>query len=327
MKILYHIKTYLKSYFIQYIKIIIFSPIFFINRKHYRGIIPTHLRHIYFKLIQLRYFKDLNRFKIEKKKNLIHENFISENLSTNGFCFSNFEEFEDHNYVFEFLKNEFGEQFNESYVENKQRHMVTHDIGKHFIKNERLNSFIFQPKIYESISNYMDAKPILARVFFMYSYKENYLDANSPQYFHSDYEDLKGVKLFVNLENINNENGPFTFIDKKISNKIYIDTLYSKNPKINSDKKRLDDKLVESYVSPSEWKNNQGCEKSTLFIDTNECLHYGSRLKKGKRKMVCFFFVSPFSFYFKDDFLNYLNTNSTENQKEILFSHLKFINL
>ena len=303
--------------FLTYIKIIVLIPLFFLNKSRYRQLVPSKNRNIITFLIKKFYFKNYKLFEFNSKNNT---NFISLNLKNNGYHFFKLRSLDSHIYLMNYFEKKF-RKLRKNIDKNKSlNHMENLDFGHDFIYNQKLKKFILQKKIYLSIASYLGFRPILHRVYFMYSFKKNYLNKDSSQYFHSDYEDLRGIKLFVNLTKISKSNGPFTFINKKISEKIYKNTNYSKNYK---KQKRLSDEIIEKYTKKKNWKNNSGNKGDCLMIDTNSCLHFGSRLKKGERVMVCFFFLSPFSYIFKKPFYNYLN-KIKKNKISILFSHLKF---
>jgi hypothetical protein len=48
----------------------------------------------------------------------------------------------------------------------------------------------------------------------------------------------------------------------------------------------LDDELIENLVHRNNFKNNVGEKYKGLVIDSTACLHYGSRLISGQRKLL-----------------------------------------
>lgn len=266
--------------------IILTSPLIIFDLRRFRSVVPAIYRNFYSKIIKIKYQLKEKDFEfitlgtqIEIKK-----------FRERGFLFTNFNKFENYQYILDFLNKKFQFFSSNGYFKKKNYYMNTPDINKCLLNNYVLQNFILQSNIVNKVAGYIGYKPVLYKVFFMHSENEGLISDNSSQFFHSDYEDVRGVKMFLNLSDISNENGPFTFIDKKISKKIFSDTCYSKSGKFLSSK-RLSDDFVSKYIERSQWKNNIGKKNTTLMIDTNSCIHYGGRLKKGKRTMVCFFFV------------------------------------
>jgi hypothetical protein len=173
--------------------------------------------------------------------------------------------------------------------------------------------------ICDEIGNYIKFKPILYSIDIMHSYKKNFILKDSAQFFHSDYEDNRSVKIFINLDEVKEENGPFTFIDRQNTKLISEAFNYSKTYK----KRRLEDNYVEAFVKKNDYKNNIGPKNFGLLVDSTACMHYGSRLISGERKLLQIYIVSPFCLNFNKSFYKYLNKNSSLSNEDIFFSKIK----
>ena len=90
--------------------------------------------------------------------------------------------------------------------------------------NNRENTPIFEfscdEKIINVISEYLGSKPVLNTANLWYSPNENFSIGNS-QSFHLDGEDLRQVKIFINLYPVNKYSGPLTIYPRDISETIY----------------------------------------------------------------------------------------------------------
>jgi hypothetical protein len=96
----------------------------------------------------------------------------------------------------------------------------------------------------------------------------------------------KGIlSLFILLEDVGPEDGPFCFLPKDVSERVCRKTDYPRVEVLG--KGRLSDEQVAQHVSPDEAISVLGKAGSALLIDTSECLHFGSRVQEGHlRKMM-----------------------------------------
>ncbi|MDO8297960.1 MAG: phytanoyl-CoA dioxygenase family protein [Caulobacter sp.] len=86
------------------------------------------------------------------------------------------------------------------------------------------------------------------------------------QLWHRDVNDQVILKLFVYLEDVGPENGPFVFIPAGLSSRV---------PRRGSHYRS--DEAVAACVGQSEWREVQGPAGTAFLIDTGNCMHYGSR--------------------------------------------------
>ena len=96
------------------------------------------------------------------------------------------------------------------------------------------------------------------------------------QLWHVDGDATKQLKLFVNINNVTEANGPFEFL-KNIMNF---------NLKNKGLLKLLNDEDVNEYVLNEKKVIFEGLAgENLLLVDSSNCLHQGSRVKKGYRLM------------------------------------------
>jgi hypothetical protein len=311
------------SFFI-YFKLFFYLPIFFFNKNYFRTFIPLNYRRLLTSLIKFFYFSKVSINSLKSNFGLSYLNDNLKKLEAFGYCFLNFSKNEQSkkliDNVNEILTQKIKEKINkkEGKTQFDQYSIATY-IYRH--KYELLKNFFFLNNLYEDISNYIGFKPILMDMQIMHSYKNNFFLEDSAQLFHSDYEDNKSVKIFINLDDVSYENGPFTFIDKKDSELVAKTYNYSKSYK----KRRLDDELIENLVHRNNFKNNVGEKYKGLVIDSTACLHYGSRLISGQRKLLQLYLVSPFCFNFDRSFYRFLKNNASLSAEKMFFSYLSKI--
>ena len=140
--------------------------------------------------------------------------------------------------------------------------------------------FSCDKKIIDIISKYLGTKPVLNTANLWYSPNENFSKGNS-QSFHLDGEDLKQVKLFINLYPVNKYSGPLTIYPSYIS-----EIIYSKLKRLKLVSRR-NEKIPDSYIEKLNLNTKPieltGPKNQMVFVDTCSCYHYGSRPLKNKR--------------------------------------------
>ena len=92
--------------------------------------------------------------------------------------------------------------------------------------------------------------------------------------FHSDWEDVRQVKLFVNCSAVERENGPLTAVTADASRRVKDEVGY----RYGGAHFRLADAEVVPRLSDEELVPFTGPPGTMTFIDTSTCLHFGSRL-------------------------------------------------
>ena len=108
------------------------------------------------------------------------------------------------------------------------------------------------------------------------------------QKFHLDNVDTRQLKVFLNLSDISEDNGPFSFISASHSKKVITELKYGQTKNVE----RLEDDSVYSLVDRSNLKQNIGSSGCVTGIDTCQCLHYGSRNCTQGRQLLMVQFTS-----------------------------------
>ena len=97
------------------------------------------------------------------------------------------------------------------------------------------------------------------------------------QLFHSDWEDVTQLKLFVNCSDVSVDNGPLTALRATASARAKQALHYRYG---GSGFRRRDDEVF-ALAGPAEARAFEGPAGSAVFVDTSACLHYGSRVLGG----------------------------------------------
>lgn len=140
------------------------------------------------------------------------------------------------------------------------------------------------PELVSIASDYFDAIPRLhlINVWVSPPPQNGYTGSH---FFHLD-KGHKGIlSLFILLEDVSPEQGPFCFLPKDVSERVCRATDYARVEALGDG--RLQDEQVAAHITPDEKVCVTGKAGSALLIDTSECLHFGSRVEEGYlRKMM-----------------------------------------
>lgn len=129
-----------------------------------------------------------------------------------------------------------------------------------------VRDFVLSDEVMAVASHYFDEVPVLSRVDFWWS-PPNETKAES-QLFHYDGEDKSQLKLILNVVDVDENTGPFTFLPAPASEAV---------AKTRRHSARLDDDLVETTVGRDVVTRLTGPAGTVGAVDTSRCLHYGSR--------------------------------------------------
>jgi hypothetical protein len=130
-------------------------------------------------------------------------------------------------------------------------------------------------------ADYLGTIPYLNRVDLLYSIPRGGDEKVSSQLFHVDPEGLTQVKFFINVFDVGDGEGPFTFIPADATARIIreVSALRQQLGKQHSER-YLDDEIaaVKATGSIVRVKGPQG---AGVAVDTSRCLHLGSRVSPG----------------------------------------------
>lgn len=115
--------------------------------------------------------------------------------------------------------------------------------------------------------------------------------------YHCDREDYRQLKVFIPIDEITPNCGPTTCVDANATKLFF--THLSRQGSTTSLKNRFTDDEVHTYASTDE-QAIVGKPGTLGFVDTTNCLHYGSRPAKRGKYHIVLHFVTPFSSKLRD---------------------------
>ena len=140
---------------------------------------------------------------------------------------------------------------------------------KKVVKHPFILDFALSEDLMEIASNYLNTVPILYAVQ-LWRGKPNVIKAGSPC-FHLDGLDTSDLRIYMYLNDVSEDNGPFPILPKSASKKILNKTKYSGGVIADEVYDLIDSDLLNVVKGP----------KGTMLAgDTTQCFHYGSRIKK-----------------------------------------------
>ena len=178
-----------------------------------------------------------------------------------------------------FIKSDVNEKINEANIENKTHKSFYKFKITSLFNDQDLLKLADDKFILSNITQYFGFKPYLREINVSVDYKYKN-EADSPKFtqlFHRDPDDLKLIKVFFYLNDVNNENGPFQYVLKShLKPWKDVEYYHNENSKRNSEK--------EIYTAI-------GKKGTMIFADTNG-LHRGLVLKEKFRVMLTLMYTS-----------------------------------
>jgi hypothetical protein len=140
-------------------------------------------------------------------------------------------------------------------------------------------------KLPEIVSDYLDMWPCLHSIGAWLNIPTGTPPASS-QLWHHDPEDLKLVKAFIYLDEVKDENGPFTYIPG--THPFGANVSKAENYK---KKERIADEVITKVFSPATWQVCTGPPNTMILADTLG-YHRGGKPSAGTRILVTFTYTS-----------------------------------
>ena len=159
--------------------------------------------------------------------------------------------------------------------------------GEEFCQHpDRLRRLVARP-ILDAASAYLGTVPKLSGARLCWSPEND--TARSSQLFHFDYEDLTQLKMFINIFDTTEEQGPLTFLPADISQQV--------ERSIGRVLGRVQDEQIYEGGGRGHELKLIGSPGSGAFLDTSRCLHYGSRFNRRDRLVLIIQFLKCHSSY------------------------------
>jgi hypothetical protein len=173
------------------------------------------------------------------------------------------------------------ERKQQKYLKRKDKFLRNLLNDRDLRRNPELLDFALSDSVLGMAARYLGSIPYLCRVDVVYSLPRAADDNIASQLFHVDPEGLTQVKFFIHLYDVDEPEGPFTFIPADETTRILaaIRTLrrVQGRPHVG---RYLDDEIdaVDGTKSIVRLKGPTG---TGIAIDTSRCLHMGSRVQPG----------------------------------------------
>lgn len=159
-----------------------------------------------------------------------------------------------------------------------------------------LMKLALEPSVLAIVSSYMGMLPILSEIQIWHSPNVNIQDGGS-QFFHLDYADVRQAKVFLMIDDVDDETGPLTIVPAHLSSCICKKINY----KLSNSTIRVDDEIIMDIAGKENILPIKGPSGTMAFVDTCRCFHYGSRKGTKPRNILMIQYLSPFSFIFPWD--------------------------
>jgi hypothetical protein len=149
---------------------------------------------------------------------------------------------------------------------------------------EPIVAFAAQREVVEIVADYMREVPVLSVVSLIYTPVND--GQVGPQKFHRDMNCSSQVHLIVNIEDVDEEAGPFTFLPGDISRRL-VRELHHVRGRLSDDevRPRLGNDALLRCIGPS---------GSAFFVNPYACLHYGARSRGKPRYILILNYTSRF---------------------------------
>ena len=149
----------------------------------------------------------------------------------------------------------------------------------------RLVDFALSDAAMGMAASYLGTIPYLNRVDLLYSIARESDDKVSSQLFHVDPEGLTQVKFFINVFDVGDGEGPFTFIPADDTARVIrnVNVLRQRQGKPHQGR-YLDDE-IKAVGANDAIVRVTGSGGSGVAVDTSRCLHMGSRVRPGSFRL------------------------------------------
>ena len=149
-----------------------------------------------------------------------------------------------------------------------------------------INRLAMHPEVLRVVSNYMGMVPLLYRINLLYSPNNEVVEASS-QFFHLDPEDVIMSKIFIFVQDVDEDTGPTTALPADRSTIVRRAIDYRKG--------RVEDSVVAKHGGAENLVACTGPAGTLAFLDTCRCFHMGSRKASKPRYAIMIQYQTPYA--------------------------------
>ena len=153
------------------------------------------------------------------------------------------------------------------------------------LRNPVLVDFALSDAAMGMATKYLGSIPYLNRVDLLYSVSRSGDENVSSQLFHVDPEGLTQVKFFINVFDVGDGEGPFTFIPADETARIIRDVNVLRRQQGKPHAGRYLDEEITAVGAGGAIVRVKGPQGSGVAVDTSRCLHLGSRVSPGSFRL------------------------------------------
>jgi len=154
-------------------------------------------------------------------------------------------------------------------------------------RHPELVDFALSDSTLGAATRYLGIVPYLTRVDLVYSLPHPGENMES-QLFHLDHEGLRQVKFFIHVFDVDEAEGPFSFIPADASDRVLADVRKRRNQQGAAHSRRYSDEEVAAVGGTKSLVTVKGPAGSGVAVDTSRCLHLGSRVRPGSFRLVLY---------------------------------------
>jgi hypothetical protein len=167
---------------------------------------------------------------------------------------------------------------------------------RHLLKDEDLRrnpdlvEFALSDRMLGPVTQYLGMVPYLTRVDLVYSVSRGTDERIESQLFHLDHEGLRQVKYFIYVYDVDEAEGPFTFLPADTSFRVVNDvrTWRKRHGGRDVESRRYLDSEITAVNAAQDIVTVKGAAGSGVAVDTSRCLHLGSRVSPGAFRLVLY---------------------------------------
>ena len=155
-------------------------------------------------------------------------------------------------------------------------------------KTPELVEFALAEATLGAATRYLGMVPYLSHVDLVYSLPRPGANNIDSQLFHLDPEGLRQVKFFIQIYDVGEPQGPFSFIPADTTARVLHDVAAWRKRQGVEPSRRYSDEEVTAAGGDGALVTVQGPAGTAIAIDTSRCLHLGSRVQPGTFRLMLY---------------------------------------